>query len=198
MAAKKTVEEYLAKHEQWRGALQKFRLILLGSKLEETIKWGAPVYTLNGKNVVGMGAFKSYVGLWFFQGAFLSDEQKLLVNAQEGKTKALRQMRFSSENEIDEDLVRSYVLEAIYNQKAGKEIKPSVKKPLIIPSELQLALEGDQDLKTAFEGYTPGKQREFANHVSEAKQEATRLKRVEKIIPMIKSGIGLNDRYRKC
>ena len=59
------------------------------TELLETIKWGVPVYTLNDKNVLGMGAFKSYVGIWFFQGAFLDDPQKKLINAQEGKTKAL-------------------------------------------------------------------------------------------------------------
>ena len=197
MQSNKTVDQFLAKHERWYNALIKLREILLGTELEETIKWGAPVYALKGKNVVGMGAFKNYVGLWFFQGAFLNDTKNRLVNAQDGKTKALRQMRFNSEDEIDTALVKEYVDEAIQNQKAGKEIKPDTKKELIIPSELQNALDGDSELLLAFEQFTPGKKREFADHVSDARQEATRLKRTEKIIPMIKGGIGLNDKYRK-
>lgn len=192
-----TVDEFLARHNRWQEQLVKFRQILLQTELEETIKWGMPVYTLNGKHVVGIGAFKSYVGMWFYQGAFLKDEKKLLINAQEGKTKAQRQMRFTSEDEVDYALVKAYIEEAIQNQKAGKELKPDIKKPLEIPAELQAAIEGDSDLKNAFKQMSTGKQREFAGYISEVKQEATRQKRMEKIIPMIKEGIGLNDKYRR-
>ena len=198
MQSKNTVETYLNKHEQWRKILTKFREILLSTELEETIKWGAPVYMIDGKNVVGMGAFKSYVGLWFFQGSFLKDQAGILINAQDGKTKALRQLRFTSEDEINFSLIKSYIAEAIQNQKAGKELKADTNKPLIIPEELKSVLDSDDDLKHRFENFTPGKQREFADHISEAKQEATRIKRVQKIIPMIKAGTGLNDKYRKC
>lgn len=197
MDSNKPVEKFIEKHPNWKEALIKLREILLSTELEETIKWGAPVYSLNGKNVVGMGAFKSYVGLWFFQGTFLKDAKKVLVNAQDGKTKALRQLRFASEIEIDLDLLKSYIDEAIQNQKEGKEIKPDTKKSLIVPTELQAEIDTDSELKSSFEKFTPGKQREFAGYISEAKQEITRFKRVKKIIPLIKEGIGLNDKYRK-
>ncbi len=197
MTSKTTAESYISRNDQWKEVLSEFRKILLNTELEETVKWGAPVYALNGKNVVGMGAFKSYVGLWFFQGAFLKDEKKVLVNAQGGKTKALRQMRFKSLEDVDLDLVKAYINEAIENQKAGKELKPDSKKPVIIPVELKTALAADPKLKSAFDRFKPGKQREFAVYISEAKQYTTRLKRLEKIIPMIKEGIGLNDKYRK-
>jgi len=85
----------------------------------ETVKWSAPVYTVNGKNVLGLGAFKKHFGIWFFNGVFMKDEHKLLVNAQENKTKALRQMRFETIEEIDKNLVLLYVKEAIENQKLG-------------------------------------------------------------------------------
>lgn len=197
MQSQKTVEGFLEKHDRWKEALIKFREILLNTELEESIKWGIPVYSIQGKNVLGIGTFKSYVGLWFYQGTFLKDRRKVLINAQEGKTKAMRQLRFASIDDIDLELVKSYIDEAIENQKAGKEIKPDVKKPIIIPAELQSAFDRDATLKSAFGQFTPGRQREFADHVSEARQEATRQKRVEKIIPMIMGGIALNDKYRK-
>jgi len=197
MQSEKTVDDFLAKQTRWKEALIKLREILLSTELNENIKWGTPVYDLNGKNVVGLGAFKSYVGLWFFQGAFLKDAKKMLVNAQDGKTKAQRQLRFASEEEIDYALVKAYIQEAIQNQKAGKEVKADTNKPLIIPEELKMALETDSDLKSSFSQFTPGKQREFAEYIMEAKQEATRLKRLEKVVPMIKGGVGLNDKYRK-
>ncbi|MCB0568726.1 MAG: YdeI/OmpD-associated family protein [Phaeodactylibacter sp.] len=188
------VDAFIQKHEQWREALSKLRAILLTTGLDETIKWGSPAYTLDGKNVVGLGAFKAYVGIWFFQGGLLEDRHGVLVNAQEGKTRAMRQWRFQSAGEIDEKLVRQYLAEAIRNQRAGKQIKPELNKPLILPEELTSALQQDSRLASCFGKLTPGRQREYAEYVGEAKRQATRSARLEKITPMILAGIGLNDR----
>ncbi|MAT53505.1 MAG: hypothetical protein CMN32_03420 [Saprospirales bacterium] len=193
------VEEYIEKHAEWATELNLLRQLISETELEETIKWGAPTYTLKGKNVVGLGAFKSYVGIWFFQGALLSDPKGLLINAQEGTTKALRQMRFQKLEEIDADTVTAYLHEAILNQKQGKRIKPAKAgtKPLIIPDELQNALNENADLKAAFESLSLSHKREYADYVGEAKREETRLRRLEKIIPMIMERISMNDKYRK-
>ena len=153
------VTTYIEKKVTWTEELKQLRSILITLPLEETVKWGAPFYTSGGKNIVGMSAFKSYFGLWFIQGALLKDTQKVLINAQEGKTSAMRQWRFSSVDEIDADLINAYVLEAINNQEQGKEIKPK-KKPLIIPELLQHALDSDSELKTKFEALTLGKKRD--------------------------------------
>ena len=137
MAKVTSVEEYIEQHSDYAEALGLLRNIINTTELEETIKWSAPVYALNGKNVVGLGAFKHHFGIWFFNGVFLKDEQNLLINAQENKTKALRQMRFKSINEIDKAAVLAYVKEAIDNQKLGKEIKPERKtKAVVVPDEL--------------------------------------------------------------
>lgn len=197
MHSNKTVEEFLSKQDTWKEILTKFRTLFLETELVETVKWGMPVYTINGKNVIGMGAFKSYAGIWFFQGSFLSDPQNVLINAQNGKTKGMRQLRFYSLEEIDDDLIRLYVAEAIQNQKDGKEIKPERKKEVVIPEELLERLKQDQNLKDSFKSLTPGKQREYAEYVESAKRLETKLSRLEKIIPMINQGIGLNDKYKK-
>ncbi len=199
MSGKSTVEEYIRKHERWSEALKVLREIIRSTGLEETLKWGAPTYTLEGKNVVGLGAFKSYVGMWFFQGALLKDEQQKLINAQEGKTRAMRQWRFQSVDEIREqaETIRAYVEEAITNQREGREIKPRRDKPLIIPEPLASSLAGDGELKRCFEALSRSRQREYAEYIAEAKREETRQKRLEKIIPLILAGKGLNDRYRK-
>ena len=196
--AVKNAEEYIAKHQKWDEELNILREMLLSTELGESIKWGAPVYTLNNKNVVGLGAFKNHCGLWFFNGALLKENTALLQNAQEGKTKALRQIRFEKGEVIDCGILRNYVLEAIQNQKEGKEIKPVTNKEVIIPPELEQALEKDQELKTSFETLTPGRQREYAEYISEAKREATKQKRLEKIKPMIREGKGLHDKYKNC
>ncbi len=196
MERNKSVEEFIAKKAEWKIELETLRSILRSTDMEETIKWGIPVYTFGNKNVVGIGAFKSYVGIWFYQGVFLKDKHNKLINAQEGKTKGLRQWRFTSEDEIDQDLVLQYVNEAIENQKDGKEIKPEKLKTLEIPSELNAALLSDNKLQESFRQLTPFKQKEYIEYITTAKREATRLSRLEKITSMILQGVGLNDRYR--
>lgn len=198
MATAKTVDKYLKDKKPWTAGLAELREILLEQGLEETVKWGAPVYCLDGKNVVGMGAFKSYFGLWFFQGALLKDTKKVLVNAQDGKTKALRQWRFGDAGEIDRKRVVAYVKEAIRNEKKGLAIAPARAKKLAVPDELAAALAGDEKARAAFDQLTPGKQREYADHIADAKREDTRLRRVEKALPLIRAGVGLHDKYRDC
>ena len=193
-----TVEEYLENNTHFGKALLLLRNIINSTELNESIKWSAPVYDLNGKNVVGLAAFKNHFGIWFFNGVFLKDEHNLLVNAQE-KTKALRQMRFMNINEIDKHLVLAYVKEAIENQKLGKEIKPERKKKDVdIPAELQEELNNNSTFHEAFKALTPGKQREYCDHIASAKREATKQSRLEKIKPMIIGGVGLHDKYKNC
>ncbi|WP_299118038.1 YdeI family protein [uncultured Winogradskyella sp.] len=194
-----SVEEYIETNSHWQDALELLRSIVLKTELNEAVKWSAPVYDLNGKNVLGLGAFKHHFCIWFFNGVFLKDEHKLLVNAQEGKTKGLRQMRFDKIEDVNKDQVLAYVKEAIENQRAGKEIKIERKgKTVVIPEELKAALSNDQDLQLTFEALTPGKQREYCEHIASAKREVTKLSRLEKIIPMILNGVGLHDKYKNC
>ena len=193
------VLDYITAKNKWTQELKLLRSILLELPLEETIKWGAPVYVYKNKNIVGLAAFKNYCGLWFFQGVFLSDDKKKLQNAQEDKTHVMRQWRFCALNDIDVVLVKEYVLEAIQNSENGKELKPVKNtKPLIIPAELQSELDSNEILRESFTQFSLSKKREYANYISEAKRVATKHKRLEKIIPMIIKGIGLHDKYKNC
>lgn len=195
-----TVDEYILTDESWQEELILLRSILNDSELEESIKWSAPSYGIKGKNVIGMAAFKKHVGVWFYQGIFLKDPYKKLMNAGEEKTKANRQWRFTSLREIEENaaFLKEYIEEAIENSKQGKEIKPTKQKELLIPIELKEALDKNHILKEQFESLSPFKRREYAQHVGSAKQETTRLRRLQKVIPLIELGMGLNDKYRDC
>jgi len=193
-----SIEEYIELHPKWSSLLCELRKVLLTTELEENIKWNSPVYSLNGKNVVGLGAFKNHAGIWFFQGVFLDDAQNKLINAQEGKTKALRQWRFESNDIEDIVLVKSYILEAIENQKLGKEIKVERNKEFVLPNMLVDLLKENSSFKKCFEKLSLSKQREYAEYISEAKRETTKVTRLEKIIPMIEAGKGLHDKYKKC
>ncbi len=163
------------------------------------IKWGAPVFTYNGKNVAGFAVFKNYAAIWFFQGALLKDEYKRLINAQEGKTKALRQWRFSKPEDLKKDkkILTDYLKESINNLESENILKPERKKELIFPEELQTVLNKNKNLKDAFEKLSLSYKREYAEYIAEAKKEETKLKRLQKIIPMILDNRGLNDKYKK-
>lgn len=197
MKSYKTVDAFIEGEETWQPELIRLREILVSCGLEETIKWGRPAYLHQSKSVVGLASFKSYFGLWFFQGALLKDEANVLMNAQDGKTKAMRQWRMSHAREIKVRTIRAYVKESVALQDAGLGIKADRSKPVVIPIELKEGLNKNPKAKALFAKLTKGRKREFAEHVAEAKQEATRLRRVKKIIPMIESGIGMNDKYRR-
>lgn len=197
MAKIKSVDQYIQGLSHWQDEVAELRSILQALPLEETIKWGAPTYVAFGKNVLGIAAFKDYFGLWFFQGALLTDPGRCLMNAQEGKTKAMRQWRFTAQDQIDEEAIRQYAGEAIALAEQGKEIKPARSQMLSIPAELQDALDQDKAAKASFSALTQGRQREFAQYVEEAKRAETKTRRLEKILPMILAGQGLNDRYRR-
>ncbi len=190
-----SVEEYIESQEVYKKGLEILRELMLSTDLQETVKWGMPTYTINNKNVIGISAFKHHFGIWFFNGVFLTDPHQILYNAQEGKTKGLRQLRYTDVNEIDKSIILAYVYEAIDNQRKGLEIKPA-KKAIVIPKELANVLAENDKLAGLFESLTVGKKKEFAEYINSAKREDTKMKRLEKIIPMILNNIGLNDKYR--
>lgn len=196
MSKQATVDGFLASAEKWQQELMSLCSILRQTELEETIKWGAPVYTYSGKNVVGVGAFQSYFGLWFYQGALLADEKGLLINAQEGKTRALRQLRWHRAEDLDPRLVKNYVKEALALAKKGAEIKPRRNQPLVVPPELQSALAKSRSASAGFEKLTIGKRREYVDYISAAKRDETKARRVERVLPLIVAAKGLNDKYR--
>ena len=180
---------------KWEEELLLLKAIIDKTELKETTKWGGPVYVYEKKNVIGIGGFKDYFTIWFFNGFFLKDEKKRLINAQEEITKSLRQWRFASKEEINEKEILEYILEAIENEKQGKIIKPS-KKEAIVSELLDVEMVKNPALKEAFEKFTAYKQYEFLEYIESAKQEKTKLSRIEKVIPMILGNVGLNDKYR--
>ena len=191
-----SVDEYITDAVAWQGELIRLREILLSTELEEDLKWGGPCYTYGGKNVVGMAGFKSYFGLWFHQGALLKDQKKFLINAQEGRTKALRQWRMQTTKDIKPAIIKSYVKEAIKLAREGKQIGPARKKPIVVPTVLKKAFQKNRSAGSQFKNMRPGLRREYADYITDAKRDDTKLRRIEKILPMISNGVGLNDKYR--
>ncbi|MDX1651040.1 MAG: DUF1801 domain-containing protein [Brumimicrobium sp.] len=184
----------MEKNKYWPNEIEKLKKILDKTELEEKTKWGIPVYTFKNKNVVGVVGFKSYFGLWFYKGALLDDKKELLHNSLEENNKAIRQMRFTSADQIDEKIVLDYVNEAISNEKEGLEVVME-KKDIQIPHLLRETLENEPKLKEAFAEFPKYKQNEFMDYISSAKLERTKRERINKISQMILAGMGLNDKY---
>lgn len=187
----------MSKNEKWQKELEFLRAIIQRTELVETRKWGGEVYTLKNGNVLMIGAFKNYVSIWFYNGVFMKDPYQVLVNSQEGKTKALRHWQFTSVEEMEEDKIMEYIQEAIENEKKGLKWKPEKSDEIEMPEILGQELISDEAFKNAFNELTPFKQKEYMEHIDLAKREATKMSRLEKIKPMILEGVGLNDKYRK-
>ncbi|MFK8032307.1 MAG: YdeI family protein [Gammaproteobacteria bacterium] len=197
MTKTESVEDYIKQSDKWESELAELIAVLQSTTLEESIKWGTPCYSHHGKNVISVASYTDYFGLWFHQGALLSDTSKKLINAQEGRTKALRQWRMTKAADIKPTIIKRYIKESIANVDKGKEIKPSKAKEISIPPQLNDALSSDAKVADAFECLTPRKRREYAEFVTQARLPATKLRRVKKIVPMILKNVGLHDRYRK-
>lgn len=188
------VDEFLTKAKKWKEEYETLRKIVLDCELTEDFKWMNPCYTFEKKNIVLMHGFKEYCALLFPKGSLLQDSHGILIQQTEN-VQGARQIRFTNVQEIAEKeaVLKAYIYEAIEVEKAG--LKVQVKKPeeLIIPDELQHKFDEIPALKDAFTTLTPGRQRAYILYFSAAKQSKTRESRVEKSIPNILNGKGLND-----
>ncbi len=188
------VDAYLKRNERWQSELTALRALLLDCPLTEDLKWGVPCYTLDGKNVVLIHAFKDYCALLFHKGALMKDPDGVLIQ-QTDNVQSARQIRFTSLDEIHrmQNLLKSYVHEAIEVEKAGLKVAYKPVAEFAVPEEFERALAADDTLKSAFDALTPGRQRAYLLHFSSAKQSATRQNRIEKCRPKIMAGKGLDD-----
>ena len=189
------VSEYLQKSKIWLEELKKLRKILLDCQLTEELKWGKPCYTFQKHNIAIILPLKEHCALLFFKGALLSDTNSILIRPGEN-TQAGRQLRFTNARAIAdmENVLKTYIHEAIEVEKAGLKINFQKIKEIVFPEEFQNKLNENLFLRTAFDALTPGRQRAYNLYFSAPKQSKTREARVEKCMPRILDGKGLNDR----
>ena len=188
------VDEFLSKAKKWKEEYETLRKIVLDCELTEDFKWMNPCYTFEKKNIVLIHGFKEYCALLFPKGALLQDSHGILIQQTEN-VQGARQIRFTNVQEIveKEAILKAYIYEAIEVEKAGLKVKAKKPEELIIPEELQHKFDEIPALKAAFTTLTPGRQRAYILYFSAAKQSKTRESRVEKCIPNILNGKGLND-----
>jgi len=188
------VDTFLDKAKKWKDEFEKLRAICLDCGLNEEYKWMHPCYTYNKSNVVLIHGFKEYCALLFHKGTLLKDTHGILIQ-QTQNVQAARQIRFTNVKEIVEleSVLKSYIFQAIEVEKVGLKVEFKKTKEFEMAEEFRQKLEELPALKTAFKAMTPGRQRAYLLHFSQPKQSKTRESRIEKYIPNILAGKGLND-----
>jgi len=184
------------KTNNWATELDWLRAIMLKAPLMETKKWGGPVFTYKGKNIISYAGFKNHFALWFFNGSHLSDTANVLTATQGEKTKNLRQWRFTDRSQINEQLILSYIMEAIHLEDIGLKLISTRKEYIPIPAIFETVLQEDELFRDAFAKLSKAKQNEYNEYIEEAKQEKTKYSRIEKIKILILQGKGLHDKYK--
>ena len=187
------VDWFFNKPTKWQDSYRELRDIVLSCDLNENLKWGCPCYS-NQDNIVLIHGFKDYCALLFMQGALLKDPKKILIQ-QTIHVQAARQIRFTSLEEIikSEAAIKSYVKEAIELDKAGIKVELKKTTEFAVPEEFQKVLDTMPEINTAFNSLTPGRQRGYLLFFGSAKQSKTREARIEKYVPHILNGKGLED-----
>lgn len=187
-------DEFFNNASKWKEEMTLLRTLVLNSELAEDYKWMHPCYTLQNKNVVLIHGFKEYCALLFHKGSLLKDSSNALIQQTENVQSA-RQLRFTNINQIkeQEDLIKAYVEEAIEIEKSGKKVVLKKTSDYAVPEEFQKVLDEDAYLKKAYAHLTPGRQRAYLFYFSQPKQSKTRKSRVEKYLPKILDGKGLDD-----
>ena len=188
------VDWFFAKDTKWQKEYEKLRKIALDCGLTEELRWGCPCYTFENRNIVLIHGFKEYCAYLFFKGALLNDPEGILIQ-QTKNVQSARQIRFTNVREIAkmEKILKAYIYEAIEVERAGLKVKLKKTEDFTIPEEFQKRLEKKAALKKAFNALTPGRQRQYLFYFSQPKQSKTRESRIEKSIPQILEGRGLND-----
>lgn len=188
------VDAFLKRQDKWRAEFEELRRILLDTGLTEDLKWGQPCYALDGGNVALIHGFKEYCAILFHKGALLKDAKGILIQ-QTKNVQSARQIRFTSVHEVTklEKTLKAYLREAIEIERAGLKVELKKTEDFELPEEFEAKLAKSAKLKAAFAALTPGRQRAYIFHFAQPKLSKTRIARVEKHIPRILEGLGLDD-----
>ncbi len=188
------VQKFIENLKIWKKEFTLLRQIMLDCGLAEEYKWKHPCYTWNGKNILILGNFKEYCALMLFKGALLKDKNNILIQPTEN-SHTTRQMRFTHVDEIQikKSIITEYVREAIQIEKLGLKLQIKTASDYEVPEELLQHFKANPNLKKLFYNLTPGRQKAYLLHFSQAKQSKTRLLRIKRNLDRILSGKGLDD-----
>lgn len=192
------IDAYIAKAAPFaRPILEKVRerVHAAAPEAEEAIKWGAPGFTVDGKILLIMAAFKAHAALNFWRGQEIGD----------GGPKAGAMGQFGRLTSVD-DLPPDAELDALIREAAAlartapapRKVKHEPKGPAELHPEFAKALEANPKAKSVLDGFPPSAQRDYLEWIAEAKQDATRTKRIATAIEWLSEGKRRHWKYQNC
>ncbi|WP_031426699.1 DUF1801 domain-containing protein [Flavimarina sp. Hel_I_48] len=180
------VETFFNQHTKHQLALQRLREIMRDTILKEDYRYNAPVYTYDDREVVGLSDANDHFDILFFNGDSLSDIHNVLLDTNTGTTNSTRQLRYTSVQQMNDELIKTYVEEAILNQSEAKIVQKATQSPdLNNCAELQNAFALSKHLKDRFMLLSNDVQQEYLEYLANADDEEDRAKRLEHCLPFI-------------
>ncbi len=164
-------------------------------EVEETLKWSAPSFTLRGKILLMMAAFKAHAAMNFWRGQELRGEKAEADGmGQFGKLTSVKDLPPDKELET---LIRK-AAELTASAPAPRQVKHAPKPPPELHPEFAAALKAAPKAKATLDGFPPSAQRDYLEWVGEAKQPATRAKRIATSIEWLNEGKRRHWKYQNC
>ena len=162
---------------------------------EETLKWGAPSFTVDGNILLMMAAFKAHAAINFWRGQEIGD----------GNPKAGAMGQFGKLTSLD-DLPTDAELDALVREAAAlartapapRKVKHAPKPPPALHPEFAAALAQAPKAKAALDSFPPSAQRDYFEWISDAKQDATRAKRIATAVEWLSEGKRRHWKYQNC
>lgn len=192
------IDAYIAKSASFaQPILERLRKVVHAAcpNVEETLKWGMPHFLYEGRILCSMAAFKQHCTFGFWDGAAVvskpADEQAM---GSFGRIASLADLPSDA-------MLRRYIKQAVALRDSGqtpRRKKSSKKPPLKVPSYFKQALRTNQRALETFENLSPSHRREYVEWVSEAKQEATRERRLAQALTWLAEGKRRNWKYENC
>lgn len=195
MSREPRIDAYIAKAQPFaRPILEKIRkrVHAVVPDIEETMKWSHPTYLRNGKIVLGTAAFKAHAILNFWRGQELGFETKDGAMGQLGKLTSVDDLP------ADLDAMIAKAAELSSSAPAPRQPKHAPKPPPQMHADFAAALEKAPKAKATLDGFPPSGQREYLEWIAEAKQDATRQKRIATAVEWLAAGKRRNWKYENC
>lgn len=198
MSSDPRIDAYIAKAAPFaQPILNKVRerVHAAAPEAEETMKWSMPSFTVDGKILLGMAAFKAHAAVNFWRGQEIGDKSpKAGAMGQFGKLTSLADL--PADTELD-----ALIREAAKLSKtapAPRKVKHEPKPPAELHPEFAAALKTHPKAAAVLEGFPPSARRDYLDWVAEAKQDATRAKRIATAIEWLSEGKKRHWKYESC
>ena len=194
----KRIDAYIARAPEFaRPILSHLRAVVHEAcpDVQETLKWSMPSFEYHGL-LCGMAAFKQHATLGFWKGKLIVGKDGADLGSAMGQFG-----RITSVKELPaKRVLLGYVKKAMALNEAGTAVKRAVKpKPALrMPADLKAALANNRSARSTFERFSPSARRDYLEWVLEAKQAATRAKRIATTVEWLAQGKRRNWKYEKC